>query len=88
MKQISEESHNEVIWKNIVGIDIDFKQVYKNKIINIKDNRFAEANFKIIHRILPCGVNLHKWKKKTDNKCDVCDNKESIEHLFECLSQS
>ncbi len=28
---------------------------------------------------------LHKWKKKPDNKCDVCRKTETIEHLiFEC----
>ena len=41
--------------------DIDFEYVYKCKIVNIRDKKLDETNFKIMHGILPCNVNLVKW---------------------------
>ena len=54
-----------VMWTNLFMIEnIDFEKVYCNKVVNIKDNKLAETNYKILHNILPCGENLLKWKRK------------------------
>ena len=44
-----------------------------------------EFNFKMLHGILSCGANLHKWKIRNSSVCDVCDQDQTIIHLlFEC----
>ena len=66
-------------------IEIDFKAVYTKKIAEIKDLKLAETNFKVLNDILPCGVNLVKWKKKASSECSICNVPESVTHLiYEC----
>ena len=39
----------------------------------------------MLHRILSCGANFHKWKIRIISVCDVCDQDQTIIHLhFEC----
>ena len=77
--------HTEQKWNTIFGKEVDFDIAYRNKIQDIRDYKIAETNFKILHRILPCGINLVKWKKKDTAACDVCGREETIQHLlFEC----
>ena len=66
--------------------NVDFEKVYTVKIINVKDQKISETNFKkILHNILPCGVNLLKWKKTESSLCDQCNCNETIAHLLlEC----
>ncbi|MCP3901869.1 MAG: reverse transcriptase family protein, partial [Desulfobacteraceae bacterium] len=48
-----------VFWTNVLGNDdIDVNMMYTSKIINIKDKKIAEFNYKVLHTILPCNVNL------------------------------
>ena len=42
------------------------------KICNSKENKLKEFYFKIIHGILPCNVNLARWRVRIRNLCDVC----------------
>ena len=47
--------------------------------------KLREFNFKIMYGILPCNVNLLKWRKKDTDICDICDSRQTIEHLlFSC----
>ena len=63
----------------------NFKKIYTRKVINIRVNKLAETNYKILLGILPCGTNLLRWKRKTNANCDVCNEIETIEHLlYEC----
>ena len=73
-------------WVAILKIPIsNFNQIYTIKVKNIKDYKLAETNFKILHYILPCAANLVNWKKSLSNKCSVCNEVETIEHLlFHC----
>ena len=62
--------------------DIDFKRMYIDRICAIKDKQLAEFNFKVINGILPCNVNLVRWRKGNTKKCNICNGDESIEHLL------
>ena len=58
---------------------------YIQKICNSKENKLKEFYFKIIHGILPCNVNLARWRIRISNLCDVCGEKQDIKHLlFDC----
>ena len=73
-------------WSNKFNdVEVDYEIAIKNKIVNVKDNKLAETNLKILYGTLPCGINLVKWKKVNNSECSVCKQQESISHLiFEC----
>ncbi len=85
-KIVEEPIQQEVYWKNVIQAnDVNFFEVYCNKIKCIQDKKIAEFNFKILHCILPCNYNLVKWKQKESSICLTCGNIETIEHmLFYC----
>ena len=63
-----------------------FNRACYKKVKVIKDRKLAETNFKILHNILPCNLNLHKWKLRLNNHCNICGDVETIRHLlFECV---
>ena len=56
------------------------------KLCHIKEIKLREFNFKLIHGIMPCNLNLFRWKLKFSNRCDVCHDIQSQEHLlFNCI---
>ncbi len=49
------------------------------------DSKIAEFNFKVLHGILPCQMNLVKWKTETDKPCPGCNEEHDImHHLYFC----
>jgi len=60
----------------------DISLVFTRKIELVKEIKLREFNFKIIHGILPCNLNLYRWKIRISNECDVCKESQSIEHLL------
>lgn len=74
------------MWVNIFGDEkLDFKHVYCKKVVEIKDVKLAETNYKVLQNILPCGENLFKWKKRDSALCPICNVKENVMHLiYEC----
>ena len=81
----SEIPRCQAFWCDVFNKDINFTSVYNNKVTKMSDVKLAETNFKILHNILPCGENLVKWKKKNDDKCSLCCEKETIIHmLYKC----
>ena len=59
---------------------------YFCKVKQIKDEKLAETNFKILNNILPCNTNLHKWGKSDTKLCCFCQEDETVSHLlFECV---
>ena len=64
----------------------DIVHIFTTKLIQQKEIKIKEFNFKFLHGILPCNVNLKKWKIKDNNACDVCGIPQTIEHLlFDCI---
>ena len=39
-------------------------------------------NFKVLHGILPCNLNLMRWKIRDSHECDICGETQTIEHLL------
>ena len=78
----SESPFQEKVWQKVLGMEkINFANVYTTK-IKITDKKLAEFNFKVLHLILPCGVNLKRWGIKDDNKCKICSELHDIPHLL------
>ena len=62
-----------------------WKNIYTDRIRNIQDRKIAEFNFKLLHRILPCGRLIANWNVKVSQYCDFCGETETVEHMiFSC----
>ena len=60
--------------------------IYRKKIRFQKETKLKEFNFKLLHGILPCNLNLFRWKIRESDQCDVCGLPQNIEHLlFACV---
>ena len=40
----------------------DLKTIYKHRVSFVKDRKMAGFNYEMLHDILPCNLNLVKWK--------------------------
>ena len=48
-----------------------------------KNKKIADFHFKLLHKILPSGENLFKWKMLNSPKCRFgCDTIETYEHML------
>ena len=81
-------SNMECRWSEMFKFDntiVTWKNIYEQKIVYFRDNKLSEFNFKVLQNILPCGYNLSKWNCNINEKCEVCKNVETIEHmLYSC----
>ena len=51
------------------------------------DTYLQSLQFRIIHRYFPCRYNLHLWNIVGDNKCEFCNDADTLSHYFaECDS--
>jgi hypothetical protein len=60
----------------------DLENICRTKIIDIKEKKISEFNFKMLHNILPCGALLSKWCDNRNKYCDKCNEVETISHLL------
>ena len=67
--------NNALVWKNI----------YTQKLIEIKLPKLYEFNFKMLHNIVPNGKILSKWKQNVKAECEFCGKIETTKHMIvEC----
>ena len=73
-------------WENEFHKSIDWKKVTQNKIKKIPETKIAEFNFKVLHNILACNLNLFRWKKSASMACIYCKfHIQDTKHLlWEC----
>ena len=61
-----------------------WKNIYEQKILDMKLPRIRDFNYKVLQNILPCAKVLSKWQNVSD-KCELCNDIETIDHmLFNC----
>ena len=63
--------------------EINWKNVWNSKVKQIKENKLAQFNFKLLHRILPTGKRLFTWNIRTNPYCKLCaDVVEDEQHML------
>ena len=45
---------------------------FTKKVALGKEIRLKEFNFRVLHGILPCNLNLMRWKISDSHECDIC----------------
>ena len=83
IKSVKQKSYNEN-YRNKVFYDRPFwNSIWTNRVKYQKNKKLADFNFKILHRVLPCGENLYNWKITNSNTCRFgCNTTETYEHMF------
>ena len=56
--------------------------VFTKKVALVREIKLKEFNFKVLHGILPCNLNLMRWKIRDSHKCNICGESQTIEHLL------
>ena len=72
---------NCIITNNLKKIK-DWKQIYHRTFKITRETYLQSFQYKILNRITNCNDKLYKWKIKPNNKCDECEEVDSIEHHF------
>jgi hypothetical protein len=58
-----------------------WQSIYTNH-LSISDTTLTNFQFKITHRLLACNYNLKIWKVRDNNKCDQCNDIDTMEHML------
>lgn len=76
-------------WSNQLNIVIDENKLmtaFINKVMNIKEKKLSEFNFKVLHNILATKSLVSKWDSSITELCEICNLKDDILHLlYNCL---
>ena len=65
--------------------DMSVEDAFRNQLCSKIEIKLREFSFKVMYGILACNSNLKKWRIKESYVCDICNSKQTIEHLlFEC----
>ena len=84
-----------LVQKNSIPPNLDFwkmetnlenippiKEIMKAKVIDIKENKVKEFNYKLINRIGACGTLINKWDKTVSSMCVLCGTHETQIHII------
>ena len=84
INQKIELPYQENFWRSVLGNlnEINFEKVYTTKIKLCPDSKVAQFNYKLLHLILPCLTNLHKWRIVDDFLCPLCHVRHDVIHLL------
>ena len=67
-------------WKRKYGVDISPN--FKMASFATKESRLRLLHFKILHNIYPTNILLKKMGIKNSDRCEFCDERDVIEHMF------
>jgi hypothetical protein len=82
---VAERPTSEQSWNDnseLLLTEEEWKTIYKMAYKLTKDTKLINFNFKVTHRILAVGERLKTWKIKDTDKCEVCNEKDTVEHFL------
>ena len=72
-------------WVNKLAFCVDWVHVYKRNVVQIKENKLRQFNFKVIYNLIPVKRKLFLWKLSNSDTCERCNCKEDLYHaLLDC----
>ena len=63
-------------------LDIDITRFFSLGYMSTQESRLRLLHFKIVHHLYPTNILLQKMKIRNNNKCDKCQEIETLPHLF------
>jgi hypothetical protein len=85
LTKVAERPTSDQSWNNhsdLALTDEEWKTIYKMAYKLTQDTKLFNFNFKVTHRILAVGEKLKTWKSKDTDKCENCDEKDTVEHFL------
>ncbi len=71
--------------KHSITISNTCTSTFLNARNSLLERRLQDFQFKILHDIYPTTSNLHKWKIKESNSCNLCGVKDDLRHsIYDC----
>jgi len=75
-------------WEKELNINVSFFEwanIYINKVHSLPIKKISEFMYKMIHKLTVSRDILYKWKKTQSNRCPVCNEIETVKHIYyEC----
>ena len=59
-----------------------WKICFERNLVQVKENKLREFNFKVMYNLLPVKRNLYKWRISEDATCITCQVDEDITHAL------
>ena len=86
LEQICQDPVAKAKWNEIYTFDEnDWHDYYILPYTVTKDTHVLSLQYRIINRIFPCNYWLAKWNTDVNDKCQNCNNTDTLEHFFyEC----
>ena len=75
----------EKLWERKFEINIHkckWKEIYKNKVFENVERKIAEFNYKLLFRLIPCNLWLHKCKLKDNKTCRMWPGRNTRTSVF------
>ena len=64
------------------------KEIFRSKVVDIKENKLKEFNYKCLYKVGACGKLLSKWNQSFGIYCDCCNAEESQVHIIYNCSET
>jgi hypothetical protein len=91
IESISQRPTSEKTWLEKTELNLsenEWEIVYKMPYGITRDTTILAIHYKITHRIIACNYQLKIWKVKDTDKCDFCEEIDTIEHFFVTCKRS
>ena len=62
--------------------DEDFANFFELPYKVLRDTKMQTFQYKILHKIIPCGAALHTWKITDNSNCTYCGLYDGLSHFF------
>lgn len=81
----SQEKWNNTFPSNPPTDDIQWQTIYKTPFQSLRETKLQSFQIKILYRIVPCNQYLQRLRIKGNDKCDYCNETDTLEHfLYYC----
>ena len=67
-------------WANLIDSNVNWSNVYKRNLKDIKDNKLKQFNFKLLYNLLPVKRKLFIWQLCNTDACEACTCREDLYH--------
>ena len=73
----------QVKWQKYLNVkEIDWEYIYRMPFLILRDTEVQSLQYKIINRFFPCNSVLSKWYAEVSDRCNHCEDIDSLEHYF------